>query len=79
MQGSSAGRDSPQARKGMVEHGYSEILRNEKYAGDLCQKKTYTPDYLSHANVQPRAEMVYIKDHHEPIISAKFGIKFGRA
>ena len=25
-----------------------KILRNEKYAGDLCQKKTYTPDYLTH-------------------------------
>ena len=23
-------------------------LRNEKYVGDLCQKKTYTPDYLTH-------------------------------
>lgn len=23
-------------------------LRNEKYLGDLCQKKTYTPDYLTH-------------------------------
>ena len=24
------------------------ILRNEKYVGDLCQKKTYTPDFLTH-------------------------------
>ena len=24
------------------------ILRNEKYCGDLVQKKTYTPDYLTH-------------------------------
>ena len=24
------------------------LLRNEKYCGDLVQKKTYTPDYLSH-------------------------------
>ena len=24
------------------------ILRNEKYCGDLIQKKTYTPDYLTH-------------------------------
>ena len=22
------------------------ILRNEKYVGDLCQKKTFTSDYL---------------------------------
>jgi len=25
-----------------------KILRNEKYCGDLVQKKTFTPDYLSH-------------------------------
>ena len=24
-------------------------LRNEKYVGDLCQKKTFTPNYLTHA------------------------------
>lgn len=48
-----------------------KILRNEKYAGDLCQKKTYTPDFLSHAKKYNRGqeEMVYIKDHHEPIVS----------
>lgn len=46
-------------------------LRNEKYVGDLLQKKTYTPDYLTHAKKYNRGqeEMVYIKDHHEPIIS----------
>ena len=46
------------------------VLRNEKYVGDLCQKKTYTPDYLSHAKKYNRnnEEMVYLKDHHEPII-----------
>ena len=25
------------------------VLRNEKYVGDLLQKKTYTPNYLTHA------------------------------
>ncbi len=46
------------------------ILRNEKYVGDLCQKKTYTPDYLSHVKKYNRGHetMVYIKDHHEPMI-----------
>lgn len=46
------------------------VLRNEKYVGDLCQKKTYTPDYLSHAKKYNRGneEMVYLKDHHQPII-----------
>ena len=46
------------------------VLRNEKYVGDLCQKKTYTPNYLTHAKKYNRGkeEMVYLKDHHEPII-----------
>ncbi|MDE7223726.1 MAG: recombinase family protein [Acetatifactor sp.] len=45
-------------------------LRNEKYVGDLCQKKTFTPNYLTHAKKYNRGneEMVYLKDHHEPII-----------
>lgn len=46
------------------------VLRNEKYVGDLCQKKTITPDYLTHArkNNTGEEEMVCLKDHHEPII-----------
>ena len=45
-------------------------LRNEKYVGDLCQKKTFTPNYLTHAKKYNRGneEMVYLKDHHDPII-----------
>lgn len=47
------------------------ILRNEKYCGDLVQKKTYTPDFLSHEKKYNRGqeEFVILKDHHEPIIS----------
>lgn len=46
------------------------ILKNEKYVGDLCQKKTYTPDYLSHAKKYNHGEedLVYLEHHHEPII-----------
>ena len=46
------------------------IIRNEKYCGDLVQKKTYTPDFLSHEKKYNRGqeEFVIIKDHHEPII-----------
>lgn len=45
------------------------LLRNEKYVGDLCQKKTCTPDYLSHERRYNRGEeeMVYIRDHHSEI------------
>jgi len=47
-----------------------KMLRNEKYVGDLCQKKTYTTDFLSHNRKYNRNldDMVYLKDHHEPII-----------
>ena len=47
-----------------------KILRNEKYVGDLVQKKTITPDYLTHAKRQNRGEeaLISIRDHHEPII-----------
>ena len=47
------------------------LIRNEKYCGDLVQKKTYTPDFLSHDKKYNRGqeEFVIIKDHHEPIIS----------
>ncbi len=46
------------------------VLRNEKYVGDLCQKKTYTPDYLTHIrrNNNGAEEKIYLKNHHEPII-----------
>lgn len=45
------------------------VLRNEKYVGDLCQKKTYTKNYLDHKKRYNRGEeeMVYIKDHHPEI------------
>lgn len=47
------------------------ILRNEKYCGDLVQKKTYTPDFLSHEKKVNlgQEEFIIIKGHHEPIIS----------
>lgn len=47
-----------------------KILRNEKYVGDLCQKKTFTPNYLTHTKKYNHGEedTVYLKDHHEAII-----------
>ncbi len=47
------------------------VLRNEKYCGDLVQKKTFTPNYLNHQKKYNRGEeeLVIIRDHHEPIIS----------
>lgn len=53
-------------------------LRNEKYCGDLVQKKTITPDYLSHKKVvnDGKEPFIIIHDHHEPIISKEL---FARA
>ena len=47
------------------------ILKNEKYVGDLIQKKTITPDYLTHAKCSNRGQeaLVVLREHHEPIIS----------
>lgn len=47
-----------------------EILRNEKYAGDLMLQKTVTVDYLSHKTIanDGHATKYYIKDNHEAII-----------
>lgn len=47
-----------------------KILKNEKYVGDLVQKKTYTPDYLTHQKKynDGAEEKVILTDHHEPII-----------
>lgn len=56
------------------------LIRNEKYCGDLVQKKTYTPDYLSHEKKynHGQEEFIIIKDHHEPIISRELFEKANR-
>lgn len=48
-----------------------KILKNEKYAGDLVQKKTVTLDYLTHAKTYNHGEeaLITLREHHEPIIS----------
>lgn len=54
------------------------ILKNEKYCGDLVQRKTYTPDYLTHEKKQNRGaeERIVLAGHHEPIVSRE---RFERA
>ncbi len=47
----------------------SEIVRNEKYIGDMLLQKRYTDDrFIRRINRGERAQY-YVKDHHEPIIS----------
>ena len=47
------------------------ILQNEKYVGDLVQKKTYTPDYLTHRKKKNVGQEAFVikKNHHVPIVS----------
>ena len=52
-------------------HAVIKILKNDKYVGDLVQKKSYTPDYLTHQKRRNAGQvpMITIENHHEPIIS----------
>ncbi len=47
-----------------------KIIKNEKYSGDLIQRKTVISDYLTHKKTVNRDEAALIKinDHHEAII-----------
>lgn len=46
------------------------ILGNEKYAGDVLQKKYVTVDYLTHRKVENRGqeEQFLLRDHHPAVI-----------
>ena len=45
------------------------MLKNEKYVGDLVQKKTCTADHLTHKRKANRSgDKVCLQMHHEPII-----------
>ena len=47
------------------------MLRNEKYCGDLMLQKTYTVDYLTHKRKDNtgQRQKYFVEDAHEPIIS----------
>ncbi len=47
------------------------ILCNEKYCGDLLQKKYVTLDFLSHKKIRNRGQEahIYLRNHHEAIVS----------
>lgn len=46
------------------------ILKNEKYVGDLVQKKTFTPNFLTHEKKTNMGQepIISISDHHEGLI-----------
>ena len=71
-----------QARKGQLHsnlddgwngENVAQIVRSERYIGDVIAQKTYTPDYLTHKVKVNKGEMpqYYIQDHHLAIVSRK--------
>lgn len=46
------------------------ILQNEKYVGDLCQRKSCTPNYLTHKKIPnpDSSTLIRLTDHHDAII-----------
>ena len=49
----------------------TEILRREKYCGDVVTNKTFTENHLTHKAVRNRGEVkqIHLKDHHTPIVT----------
>jgi len=47
------------------------ILKNEKYVGDLVQRKRLTTDFLTHKQIKNpnNDDLIVIRDNHEPIVS----------
>ncbi len=48
------GIHSPRGMERWIPRTISNILRNEKYCGDVLYQKTYTKDYLTHRSVKNR-------------------------
>lgn len=52
----------------------ANMLRNEKYCGDVLIQKFYTQDHMSHKIIRNDQSIVpsyFIRDHHEPIVDRK--------
>lgn len=49
---------------------FNNVLRNEKFVGDLEMQKYVTSNFLTHKTVANRGQLpkYYIRDHHTPII-----------
>lgn len=56
--------------EGWTARHVSQMVRRERYAGDVLIQKTYTPDYLSHRVRANKGEVAQylVKDHHPAII-----------
>lgn len=59
------------AGKSFTTEAIIRILENEKYAGDYLAQKTFSKSFLTKEKAINNGELqkIYIKDHHNPIIS----------
>lgn len=58
-----------------------EIIKNEKYIGDVRLQKTYVSDFMTHKRVNNKnadIEMYYKENNHKPIISKELYIEAQR-
>ena len=65
------GLPSPSGGRAWTGASVLKILRNEKYCGDLKQRKTVTTDFLTHRKETNKgaADFIFVPEHHEPIVS----------
>ena len=57
---------------GSIDHTWvKRALTNEKYCGDLVQRKYYTTDYLTHKQIKNTGEepLIIIEDNHPSIVT----------
>ena len=65
------GRKSYLGNVNWTSNGIVQILRNERYCGDVYARKTFTPNYRDHLSKKNRGERPRSRyyNHHEAIIS----------
>lgn len=61
---------TPSGRKNWYHSTVSNILKNEKYCGDLLMQKYYVEDFLTHRLVKNNGQLpqYYVENAHEPIV-----------
>ncbi len=67
------GQLNSQLDEGWTSRHISQILRRERYVGDVLVQKTYTVDFLTHKRRTNKGEMeqYLVHDHHQAIVSRK--------
>ena len=70
----SKGIKSPNGKETWTRAQVGNLLKNEKYVGDLQMQKYYTTDHISHKAVRNDGSEIktfYIKNHHEGIVERR--------